>query len=87
MCWKVTDMFAASYRAITIKRAMRGFPISACLSGWQQAGCQASVGDGRPSSQWTCFLLMPIFFKILFSYCVKLKNLKLNQAASVIQLL
>lgn len=33
MCWKVTDMFAASYRAITIKRAMRGFPISVCLSG------------------------------------------------------
>lgn len=32
MCWKVTDTFAASYRAITIKRAMRGFPISACLS-------------------------------------------------------
>lgn len=43
-------MFAASYRAITIKRAMRGFPISACLSGLA-AGRLPGFGGGWQTQQ------------------------------------
>lgn len=65
MCWKVTDMFAASYSAFTIKRAIRGFPMAALpvRSGRQQAGCQALVGEVKPSSQWAGLVLMTAFFK------------------------
>lgn len=54
-------MFAASYRAITIKRAMRGFPISACLSGLA-AGRLPGFGGGWQTQQPVDLLSFDAYF-------------------------
>lgn len=61
MCWKVTDMLAASYRAITIKRAMRGFPISAYLSGLA-AGRLPGFSGGWQTQKPVCLLSSDAYF-------------------------
>jgi len=65
MCWKVTDTFAASYSAFSIKRAIQGFPITALpvRTGRQQVVCHASVREVECSSQSACLVLMTVFFK------------------------